>query len=44
MGYLEYANVIAAIGIMAVIFSGLLTLLFRARDWVLVWQKGTIKW
>jgi NitT/TauT family transport system permease protein len=44
MGYLEYAKVIAAIGIMAVLFSSLLTLLFRARDWVLVWQKGTIKW
>jgi len=43
-GYLEYAKVFAAIGIMAVLFSGLLTLLFRARDWVLVWQKGTIKW
>jgi NitT/TauT family transport system permease protein len=44
MGYLEYGNVFAAIGIMAVLFSGLLTLLFRARDRVLVWQKGVIKW
>jgi NitT/TauT family transport system permease protein len=43
-GYAEYAKVYAAIAIMAVFFSGLLTLLFRARDWVLVWQKGVIKW
>jgi NitT/TauT family transport system permease protein len=43
-GYAEYAKVYAALVIMAVFFSGLLTLLFRARDWVLVWQKGVIKW
>jgi NitT/TauT family transport system permease protein len=43
-GYAEYAKVYAAIVIMAVFFSSLLTLLFRARDWVLVWQKGVIKW
>lgn len=43
-GYAEYAKVYAALVIMAAFFSGLLTLLFRARDWVLVWQKGVIKW
>jgi hypothetical protein len=29
---------------MAVFFSGLLTLLFKLRDWLLVWQQGVIKW
>jgi NitT/TauT family transport system permease protein len=42
--YTEYAKVYAALVIMAVFFSGLLSLLFRLRDWVLVWQKGVIKW
>lgn len=43
-GYAEYGKVYGALVIMAVFFSGLLTLLFRLRDWVLVWQKGVIKW
>jgi len=43
-GYAEYAKVYAALIIMAVFFSSLMTLLFKARDWVLVWQKGTIRW
>ena len=30
--------------IMAVFFSGIMTLLFKLRDRVLVWQKGVIKW
>jgi NitT/TauT family transport system permease protein len=42
--YAEYDKVYGTIVIMAVFFSGLLTLLFKVRDWVLVWQKGTIKW
>jgi NitT/TauT family transport system permease protein len=42
--YAEYGKVYGAIVIMAVCFSNLLTLLFKARDWVLVWQKGVIKW
>jgi hypothetical protein len=29
---------------MAVLFSALMTLLFKARDWVLKWQIGLIKW
>ncbi len=43
-GYAEYAKVYAALIIMAFFFSGLMTLLFKIRDWVLVWQKGTIRW
>jgi NitT/TauT family transport system permease protein len=42
--YAEYAKVYAALVIMAAFFSSLLSLLFRLRDWVLVWQKGVIKW
>jgi sulfonate transport system permease protein len=42
--YMQYSNVFAALIIMAVLFSGLLTLLFRLRDRVLVWQKGVIQW
>jgi NitT/TauT family transport system permease protein len=29
---------------MAILFSGLITLLFLVRDRTLVWQKGTVKW
>jgi NitT/TauT family transport system permease protein len=43
-GYAEYGKVFGALVIMAAFFSGLLTLLFKVRDWVLVWQKGVIKW
>src|SRR5437870_9678491 len=41
---MEYANVYAALLIMSVFFSGLMTLLFKIRDWVLRWQKGIIQW
>jgi NitT/TauT family transport system permease protein len=34
----------AALLICAVVFSTLITLLFRLRDKVLVWQKGMIRW
>jgi NitT/TauT family transport system permease protein len=34
----------AALLIMALIFSGLITLLFRARDRLLAWQKGLVRW
>ena len=40
----EYAKVFAALVIMAAFFSTIMTLLFKLRDRVLVWQKGTIKW
>lgn len=41
---LSYANVYAGLIVIAVVFSVLITLLFRVRDKVLVWQKGVIKW
>lgn len=41
---MAYANVYAGLIIIAVTFSVLITLLFKVRDYVLVWQKGVIKW
>ncbi|MGN0687891.1 MAG: ABC transporter permease [Oscillospiraceae bacterium] len=41
---LSYANVYAGLIIIAVLFSVLITLLFRVRDKFLGWQKGVIKW
>jgi NitT/TauT family transport system permease protein len=43
-GWAEYGKVYAALAIMAVFFSTIMTLLFKVRDRVLVWQKGVIKW
>ncbi len=43
-GYVEYGKVYAALLIMAVFFSTLMTVLFKVRDHVLRWQKGVIKW
>jgi NitT/TauT family transport system permease protein len=43
-GYAEYGKVYAALVIMAVFFSTIMTMLFKVRDRVLVWQKGVIKW
>jgi NitT/TauT family transport system permease protein len=43
-GWAEYGKVYGALVIMAVFFSTIMTLLFKVRDRVLVWQKGTIKW
>ena len=43
-GWAEYGKVYAALVIMAAFFSGIMTLLFKVRDRVLVWQKGVIKW
>jgi NitT/TauT family transport system permease protein len=43
-GYVEYGKVYGALVIMGVFCSGLLTLLFKVRDWVVVWQKGLIRW
>jgi NitT/TauT family transport system permease protein len=42
--YSDYRKVYAALIIMAVYFSTIMTLLFKLRDWALVWQKGVIKW
>ncbi|MEP6603759.1 MAG: ABC transporter permease subunit [Spartobacteria bacterium] len=43
-GWAEYGKVYAALIIMAAFFSSIMTLLFKIRDHVLVWQKGVIKW
>jgi NitT/TauT family transport system permease protein len=41
---LSYANVYAGLLVIAITFYLLITLLFKARDRVLGWQKGVIKW
>src|SRR2546423_659797 len=43
-GWAEYGKVFAALIIMAAFFSTIMTVLFKIRDRVLVWQKGIIKW
>ncbi|RCW69159.1 ABC transporter permease [Pseudorhodoferax soli] len=43
-GWAAYANMYAALLVMAVLCSSLITLLFTVRDRVLSWQKGTVKW
>jgi NitT/TauT family transport system permease protein len=43
-GWASYANMYAALIIMALLFSSVITLLFVVRDRVLSWQKGTLKW
>src|SRR6476660_7566535 len=43
-GLSAYANLYAALLIMARICSGLITLLFWMRDWLLAWQKGLVRW
>jgi NitT/TauT family transport system permease protein len=43
-GWAAYANMYAALLIMALIFSGLITLLFRLRDRLLAWQKELVRW
>ncbi len=39
-----YANMYAALLVMAFLCSGLITLLFRLRDRLLSWQKGLVRW
>jgi NitT/TauT family transport system permease protein len=39
-----YSGVYAGLIIIALICTTILTLLFRVRDKVLIWQKGVIKW
>lgn len=41
---MQYDGVYAGLIIIAILCSLLLTLLFKIRDKVLVWQKGVIKW
>lgn len=43
-GWAAYSNMYAALLVMALMCSGLITLLFRLRDRLLVWQKGLLKW
>ncbi|MDR2165890.1 MAG: ABC transporter permease subunit [Zoogloeaceae bacterium] len=43
-GYADYVNMYAALIVMTIIFSSLISLLFAVRDRVLVWQKGTVQW
>lgn len=43
-GWAAYANMYAALLVMAVLCSGLITLLFAVRDRALSWQKGVVKW
>ncbi|WP_343583363.1 ABC transporter permease subunit [Herbaspirillum sp.] len=43
-GWAAYSNMYAALIVMAVLCSGLITLLFKVRDRALSWQKGTVKW
>jgi NitT/TauT family transport system permease protein len=43
-GWAAYPNMYAALLVMAVLCSGLITLLFAVRDRALSWQKGTVKW
>lgn len=43
-GWAAYANMYAALIVMALACSGLITLLFRLRDRLLSWQKGLVQW
>jgi len=43
-GWAAYSNVYAALIVMALMCSGLITLLFRLRDRLLSWQKGLLRW
>jgi NitT/TauT family transport system permease protein len=43
-GWAEYGKVFAALVVMAVFFSTIMSMLFKVRDRVLVWQKGAIRW
>ena len=43
-GWAEYGKVFGALIIMAAFFSTIMTVLFKVRDRILVWQKGVIKW
>ncbi len=43
-GWAEYNKVYAALVVMGALFSGIITLLFKFKDKVLVWQRGLIRW
>lgn len=43
-GWAAYANMYAALIVMAMLFSSLITLLFILRDRTLAWQRNAVKW
>ena len=43
-GWAAYANMYAALLLMALMCSSVMTLLFRLRDHVLGWQRGLLRW
>ena len=43
-GWAAYSNMYAALIVMALMCSGVITLLFRLRDRLLAWQKGLLRW
>lgn len=43
-GWASYPNMYAALFLMALLFSGVITALFVVRDRVLSWQKGVVTW
>lgn len=43
-GWAAYGNMYAALLLMALMCSTLVTLLFKGRDRLLAWQKGTVRW
>ncbi|MFT4054630.1 MAG: ABC transporter permease subunit [Novosphingobium sp.] len=43
-GWAAYANLYGALIVMALLFSGLIALLFTVRDRVLAWQKAIVRW
>jgi len=43
-GWAAYGNMWAGLILMAILCSSLISLLFRARDHLLSWQKGLLRW
>ncbi|MDX3928542.1 MAG: ABC transporter permease subunit [Shinella sp.] len=43
-GWAAYNNMYAALLVMALMCSTLITVLFRIRDWTLSWQRGLVRW
>ena len=41
---MSYANVYAGLIVMSLVCFVVITILFKLRDHLLVWQKGVIKW
>jgi NitT/TauT family transport system permease protein len=43
-GWAAYANMYAALLLMSLLFSGLITLQFKVRNRLLSWQRGLMRW